>query len=645
MLARALRNPHLWIVTVMIALLGVIHYHEVLFNAGISEQIGSILALGLTRQTFGRILFLIPVAYGTAKLGTGGGISILVLVAAAMLPRVFLISPAPKEAMFETAGIIFTGTLLVALFDTLQKGRRRLSELETTQSMLNLQIKRLGILHAISSILGQSLELNKVLNAAMDRIRQLLEIDVAWLYLWDEESWGRKLKLAASNGLSETVLTEAIKFGEILDSVAQSRQPIVIENVPADPLFSSTLLREEGLQSVLIVPLISQGEVMGTLGVGARLVHHFPSDEVDLLTAIEGQISMVIENARLYEKERLATEALRISEKNYREIFENASDAIWIHDLDGRIIAFNNALERLTGYERDDLIGENVSILLPSHDMSKVDKEAHDRALRGEHPEALEQELVKKDGGRIIIQMGTSLVTKDGNPWAFQHIARDITEGKRIQENLKLYVQRVTQAQEAERKRIARELHDETAQDLVVVARNLDDFALGNSQTSIEDIRAQVRSILQGVRNFSQQLRPSILDDLGLLPAVNWLASDLTKNYNIKTEIEVVGSQRKLPPDAELMLFRITQEALTNVRRHSGANRVNIRVEFFDSATRVTISDNGRGFEIPSRAGDLARIGKLGLAGMQERAQLLGGALSIESKPGKGSAVTIEVPL
>jgi len=645
LMARALRNPHLWVVAVMVVLLVIIHYHEVFSDVRILQQIGSILTLGLTRQTFGRILFLIPVVYGAAMLGTRGGLNILVLAAAAMLPRVFLISPQPHEALFETCGIIFTGALLVTLFDALQKGRRRLSELKATQSMLNLQIKRLGMLHAISSIVGQSLETDRVLNAAIDKIGQLIEIDAAWLYLWDEENWGRKLRLAAFRGLSEAVLPEAVRFGEILDGAAQSRQPIVVENVSADPLFGSTLLREEGLQSALIVPLISKGEVMGTLGVGAHLIHHFPSDEVDLLHAVGDQISMAVENARLYEKERLAAEALRVSERNYRELFENASDAIWVHDLSGRILAFNSALERLTGYERDDLIGAHVSMLLPSHDTTKVDKEAHDKVLRGEHAGILEQELVKKDGSIVIVQMGTSLITKGGAPWAFQHIARDITEGKRIQENLRFYVQQVTQAQEAERKRIARDLHDETAQSLVAVSRNLDGLASGDSQVSIKDIREQVRSILQGVRHFSQQLRPSILDDLGLLPAVKWLASDLAENYNITADVELVGNQRKLPPEAELMLFRITQEALTNVRRHSGANRVCVRVEFADGSTKVTVSDNGRGFEIPARAGDLARFGKLGLAGMQERAQLLGGTLTIDSKPDKGTILTVEAPL
>jgi signal transduction histidine kinase len=126
---------------------------------------------------------------------------------------------------------------------------------------------------------------------------------------------------------------------------------------------------------------------------------------------------------------------------------------------------------------------------------------------------------------------------------------------------------------------------------------------------------------------------------------VKWLVSELTDNHGIAADIEVVGEERQLPPEAELMLFRIIQEALSNVRRHSHASRVVVRVEFADRSTKVTVSDNGMGFEMPTRIGDLARSGRLGLAGMQERAQLLGGTLSIDSKPGKGTLVVVEAPL
>jgi len=643
LMVRVLRTPHLWIVTVIVAILVVMHYHELFTGAPALERIGSLLGLGLSRHTLERILFLIPVAYGAMVFGLGGGLSVLALAAAAMLPRVFLISSEPREALFEIGGVIFTGLLIVLLFDSLQKGKQRLSELEAAHGMLNLQIKRLSMLHVISGMVSRSLELNQVL-AVTEKLRQLMHTEASWLYLCDEAK--RKLRLATSIGLPEAVLPESLKLGEDVDGVvAQSRKPVVIGNPSTVSLVESASLNRTGLQSALVVPLTAKGEILGTLGVGSPGKRNFPQDDVDLLHAIADQISMAIDNARLYERERSVAEALRVSERNYRELFERASDAIWVHDLDGRILAVNSAFERLTGYDRNSLLGSYVSILLSSYGLSKIDKQAHDVVLRGETAMPYEQELIKKDKSVATIQIGTSLITSDDGHRFFQHMARDVTEEKKIQDNLRFYAQQVGQAQEAERKRIARELHDETAQALVAVLRNLEDLASDHPQFTIKDMREQVRSILKGVRQFSQQLRPSILDDLGLLPAVRWLASELMKNYSIATDVKVVGEPHQISSDAELMLFRIIQEALNNVQKHSKANRACVTLEFIGHVTKATVSDDGKGFETPGRVDDLARSGKLGLTGMQERAELLGGNLIIDSKPGKGTILTVELPL
>jgi two-component system sensor histidine kinase DegS len=223
--------------------------------------------------------------------------------------------------------------------------------------------------------------------------------------------------------------------------------------------------------------------------------------------------------------------------------------------------------------------------------------------------------------------------------------AENISKERTIQDNLRSYVQKVTEVQEAERKRIARELHDETAQALVVVERHLDDLSSEGSQLSAQDIRQEVQSILEGVRNFSQELRPSVLDDLGLVSALKWLSSSLQKDYGIAAETEIVGDPRQLPQEAELMLFRITQEALTNVRKHSEATEVLVKLEFSEKSVKVVIQDNGRGFEMPSKTAEFTRIGKLGLSGMMERGQLLGGVLTVSSQPGKGTRLNIEAPV
>jgi len=229
-------------------------------------------------------------------------------------------------------------------------------------------------------------------------------------------------------------------------------------------------------------------------------------------------------------------------------------------------------------------------------------------------------------------------------------VARDVTDEERVKENLRQYAQQVTRAQEEERKRIARELHDDTAQGLVAQSRLLEKLALCEANLSpeglklLEEVRHQTDAILQGVRRFSQDLRPSILDDLGLLPSLEFLAEGMTR-YGIATTVGVTGEKRRLPPEAELVLFRIAQEALRNVWQHSQASRAELTLSFSGNRLVVVIADNGRGFELPPRVGDLASIGKLGLAGMQERARLIGGTLTVQSEPGAGTRITVEVPL
>jgi two-component system sensor histidine kinase DegS len=228
---------------------------------------------------------------------------------------------------------------------------------------------------------------------------------------------------------------------------------------------------------------------------------------------------------------------------------------------------------------------------------------------------------------------------------------RDTAKQKQMQERLRFYLQQVTRAQEEERRRIARELHDDTAQDLVILLRQVDRLASGAGKLSpqnaelMEQLRKQAAKIMDGVHRFSQDLRPSVLDDLGLLPALEWLASDLTKHFGIAVEMKVEGSPRRLLPEVELVVFRIAQEALRNVWKHSGAKKAQVSMKFGGGKAVLTVRDEGRGFELPGRIDDLTVAGKLGLAGMQERAQLIGGSLRPQSKPGKGTTVTLEVPV
>jgi len=223
-------------------------------------------------------------------------------------------------------------------------------------------------------------------------------------------------------------------------------------------------------------------------------------------------------------------------------------------------------------------------------------------------------------------------------------------ELQRMQQNLRFYLKQITIAQEEERQRIAQELHDDTAQDLVVLSRKLDSFISQSNNLSVDDINYleklhhQINRTLSEVRRFSQDLRPSVLDDLGLLPALKWLVSEHTKHFGIKVNVKVLGTARRFPPETELVLFRIAQETLRNIGKHSKATKAWVTLDFGSDGTILTLKDNGQGFVPPERISDLAAVGKLGLAGMEERVQLIGGKLGITSQLGKGTAVIVEVP-
>ena len=346
----------------------------------------------------------------------------------------------------------------------------------------------------------------------------------------------------------------------------------------------------------------------------------------------------------------MAQQELQASEERYRELFENAHDAIWLHDLEGNIIAANKSFVSLTGYTLEESQHIKADDLIAEGCIDRI-KDIEDPLLRDTATGYLsEATLVKKDKSKAFVQLSTNPVFSNGQIVGFQHIARDVTEQKQMQDNLHYYLQQVTRAQEEERKRISRELHDEATQALVVLSRQLDSLASSgkglseNSRLRLEELRQQTNNVMQGVRRLSQDLRPAALDRLGLVSALEWLASDVAEYSGIATKINTLGIERRLPEEVELVLFRITQEALRNVWRHSQATKAEITVEFDQNKIRITVSDNGKGFNLPKTIGDLARDGKLGLVGMQERAQLLGGTLTVQSQPGKGSSIAVEIP-
>ncbi len=220
------------------------------------------------------------------------------------------------------------------------------------------------------------------------------------------------------------------------------------------------------------------------------------------------------------------------------------------------------------------------------------------------------------------------------------------------QQALQGYIGAITRAQEDERRRLARELHDETIQELIALDHRVQFLSMesdndqgGDYARELQALHHAIQHAIQGVRRTTRALRPIYLEDLGLAPAVEMLTKDIEAEVGIPVRFSLEGTPRRLDPEVELALYRIVQEALNNIARHARATQVEVRLDFEASRVIATIQDDGVGFELPRGSTSLATLGHYGMIGMQERADLVGGRLEINSVPGEGTTVTVSVPI
>jgi two-component system sensor histidine kinase DegS len=350
------------------------------------------------------------------------------------------------------------------------------------------------------------------------------------------------------------------------------------------------------------------------------------------------------------------------------KIIDGSSIPLFVINKQHRVIYWNIAIEALTGLKRDKIIGTDEQWRAFYSEKRPTMADLMVDGAQENEIETYYQGMCKKSqlidsayeaedffldlgkNGRWLHFTASPVRNINGEIIGAIETLEDATERKRAEENLRYHLQQITRAQEEERKRIARELHDDTAQVLGSLLRQIDNFIRKNHGFSskevlfLKDLQTQLNRGLQSMQRFVQDLRPSLLDDLGLIPAVRSLVKGLQESDGIDAELKVPGGERRFTPEVELLLFRIVQEALNNIRRHARASEAQVAMEFDGDEVKVTISDNGRGFELREGVDDLPRIGKLGLAGMRERARLLGGTLEVKSVPGKGTTLVINIP-
>jgi signal transduction histidine kinase len=227
---------------------------------------------------------------------------------------------------------------------------------------------------------------------------------------------------------------------------------------------------------------------------------------------------------------------------------------------------------------------------------------------------------------------------------------RMVQQIARYQAGLRQYVAAITHTQEEERKRIARDLHDDTTQSLIAIgqrvelAREVISDDPEDAKEQLRELRRMVTQTIDSVRQTSRDLRPTVLEDLGTVPALQYLVNELAKQDTINVSLNVEGSADDLPPGMEVAIYRIVQEALTNIRRHAHAMHAQVDAQFLPDNIVVTVWDDGIGFSVPEETAELINMGGLGLMGLRERTQLFGGEMFITSQTGQGTTVRVVLP-
>lgn len=329
----------------------------------------------------------------------------------------------------------------------------------------------------------------------------------------------------------------------------------------------------------------------------------------------------------------------------YRAVFEAAPDGIILVDGRGRIRDANPKAEALFGYGRDELIGQPVEMLVPE---AARGRHARDRSGFVDDPLArpmgigLELRGRRRDGDTFPVEISLSpLRTSDG--LLVISTIRDVTQRRRLRQ----FGFGALRAAEEERRRIARELHDDTAQRLAAILLRL--RLLSAERTGpdrdrlLEEVRSELREAAEAVRRIARGLRPPALEDAGVAAAIRAHVRARLSDGGPEIDLDLAPVDDVLDEEAKLVLYRIVQEALSNVLRHARASKVDVRVQRSADQVVAEVRDDGRGFDPRVSPREDGR--GLGLMGMRERATLVGGRVSVESEPGAGTRIRLEVPL
>lgn len=562
-------------------------------------------------------------------------------------------------------------------------------EIKRLSRLLELRVGELAALDRAGRALTTSLEPEAVLQLLMSEVRNLLGTEGVEVLLHDLKKDELGVVAAEGAGLERMIGQRMPATAGVAGWVFRERHALLVNDVLSDLRYSDRFYEQAQitLRSLLAVPLIFKGALIGVLATINKVGGVFSRDDLQILAAIANAAAVAIENARLYateQRRRRQLEAVRaVSAEITRELdlskvlqlitthtealIGSSSGTVWLWDETEQVLIPQNWLSRGEWIRDHRLrLGEGVAGIVAQHREGMIVNEYQHwpQALpfvleRGGITAILAEPLLYHDrllGVLAVDNEGTdrTFTADDGDLLALfaSHAAiaiqnaRLFEEVRAARERLKDLSRRLVEVQEAERRHIARELHDEIGQALTGLKLILGmgaPLATDSPEGRRDDAQALIGDLLARVREMSLDLRPAMLDDLGLLPTMLWHVERYTARTHVQVVLKHTGVEgRRFPSAVETAIYRIVQEALTNVARHAGVQEVLVRLWANQVSVGAQVEDRGRGFH-PKAV--IAAHATGGLSGMQERAELLGGSLIVESTPGTRTMVAAEFPL
>ncbi|MCX6250265.1 MAG: PAS domain S-box protein [Bacteroidetes bacterium] len=416
------------------------------------------------------------------------------------------------------------------------------------------------------------------------------------------------------------------------------------------------ILQETGLDIPFIVVsgVIGEDRAVEMLKAGAH-DYILKNNMTRLLSAVEREI----QDVSVRQQHKLAEDALRVSEERFRRMFEESHVGIATLGSNGYFIRANEAFRKMMGYSDEELRSLTFrEITHPAH--YEADKLNVSRLVKQEiQVYKAEKRYIKKDGkvvwGSLIV---TAIRDNEDQPIHFLAMVEDISNRKKAEEilresreQLKAFAARLQTIREEERIMISRELHDNLGQSLTALKMNtsrlikqlkegVDSAEVQNAIGQATEMIKLIEMDIDFVRKISSDLRPRILDELGLIPALEWQLKEFEKQSGIECHLDCGVNKIGIEPTHAVGVFRIFQESLTNILRHANATRVEVRLNKKEKSYILEITDNGSGIN----ESNLSSKTSLGLLGMRERAVLFGGEVVFHGKPGEGTKVILTIP-